>query len=157
MNKVNDYFFILSGGGSPFHFFHPKLSTMEISQYKNTAAPSTILLCKQLKEAHTPTPIIRQVVTNESGQHFGRSFYTNRTSTHILDDIESGGTSHDKLMTYLQSNDGIKFVALYDDLSRDNLHTIRRRNISEPKPPAIHHFIRHFDGTTQHEPVTYEE
>ena len=110
-----------------------------------------------MQASHIPTPILRQVITIESGQRYGRNFYSNRTSAQVLDDIEAGGTSHDNLMRYLQSNDGIKLFDLYDDLSRGNLNTIRRRNISEPKPPAIHHFIRHFDGTTQHELVTYEE
>ena len=65
INRVDDYFFISSRGGNQFHCFHPKLSQMEISQYKTTAAHSAILLYNQLQAVHTPTPIIRQVITND--------------------------------------------------------------------------------------------
>ena len=39
----------------------------------------------------------------------------------------NSGTSADKLLSYLSSTENVRYVALYDNLTSQNLHTVRRR------------------------------
>ena len=143
INAALDIYYISSGCGNPFHNNHPKLRTEEVVNGSSLADATTVFLRDEMRNANAPTTIMRQVIRNQSGMQYQRGFFRNRIPTNVL----NAGTSADRLLSYLSSVDYMKYVALYDNLSSPNLHSVRRNYRSNNRRRmVIEGVVRDYNG-----------
>ena len=66
---------------------------------KHTVSQGTVALRQQLLDSNSPTNVMQQVLTDESGVSFSKGFYTNTVYT----PNEHAKSSADKLLQFLAS------------------------------------------------------
>ena len=154
VNIDNNCYYIASGCGYPYHNNHPKINMVEAVNCSGVAAEDIAVLRNQLYDGNAPTPVMRQVLTLQSGQLLPRGFYRNNEPNSIT----NFGTSADRLLAYLSSTDDIKYVALFDNVSRRNLHTVRRRPTrTDGTTMMIEGSVRNYDGRISTFEVTEDD
>ena len=86
---------------------------------------------------------MQQVLTVKSGVSFSKKIYKNTLYT----PNEHGQSSADKLLKFQASQDDIKYVALFYNLDRRNLRSVRKSRSSNSREPIIEGSVRDYDGT----------
>ena len=125
VDNLHDVYFIKSGTGFNHHQGHPKLKKSEINPSFKESDERLTTLRNQLSSISSPPSITRRALYNESGFLFSRRFLKNNINEQMLE-INNGDTTADQLLRYFRGEDNVKFVVLFDDLNRGDLHTTRR-------------------------------
>ena len=125
IDKVRDVYYIKSGTGNNKHEGHPELKKSEVNPSFKTSDEKVTTNRNQLCQVLAPPSVTRRVLHNETGFNFTRAFL-HRNITEQMEALESVNTSADNLLRHFRQSENIKFVFLFDDLQREELHTVPR-------------------------------